>query len=486
MKRNSPSEGDDYAGAPIGDRIIGQIKDARWFPFKSVESVEASVRDIIPKGINGKSPRIVLLDVRTEREAATIALAGFFHEAEVGESRSGNESIFTDEVATGVLVPVIREVVQLGSLSGTHGRIIFSGMFLNDLAGYLRGDVTAQVLKAEQSNTSFVLGDKFICKLYRRPISPDNPDFVLPEKLHAETHFKNVPMPYAQLVYEGDRKLSLLSVQEFIRNDGDYWSFLTGRLMEAFLKSIAEGKDEPVNLDMDTIQHVDQLAIVTGNLHRALFNLSGDKFQPQPANEEILSGLKKRVYALTEVIRNIHQRYYLDGEALSSAQFSDIIMKILERFDLKQLLSSKVMRVHGDLHLGQILKTPRGPMIIDFEGEPARSETERQAKDFALKDVSGMIRSLDYAAAYYPATSGISHSKAIYLSDLLTDRFKEKYWETAYGMEFLPSSYEQYLEMSRFFELEKALYELAYEANNRPAWTIIPKTALERIAKYMM
>jgi trehalose synthase-fused probable maltokinase len=154
----------------------------------------------------------------------------------------------------------------------------------------------------------------------------------------------------------------------------------------------------------------------------------------------------------------------------------------LRRFDLWPHVPLQKIRVHGDYHLGQVLKTPGGFALIDFEGEPTRPLSERRRKQCALKDVAGMIRSFQYAAQSARERGGGSLDPAR-VAAALRAAFLEGYQTRviAAGAPFLPADAGAIQGWIRFFELEKALYEIEYEINNRPAWVHIPLTGMLEI-----
>jgi trehalose synthase-fused probable maltokinase len=140
------------------------------------------------------------------------------------------------------------------------------------------------------------------------------------------------------------------------------------------------------------------------------------------------------------------------------------------------------IRIHGDFHLGQTLKTPAGFVIIDFEGEPSKPLVARRQKQCALRDVAGLLRSLDYAAAAARGVAGDDAPEIVPL-DALREAFLTGYYAHASGrgVRFLPADAAARDDWTRLFELEKAFYEVEYELNNRPTWVHIPLGALARL-----
>jgi len=231
----------------------------------------------------------------------------------------------------------------------------------------------------------------------------------------------------------------------------------------------------------------------TAELHQTLARASEPAFAAEPLAGEALDALardmcahagaaldvlQKRAATLTEAAR-------VQADAVLTARDS-----LLGRFDaIRRLDSAGVrIRIHGDYHLGQVLRTEEDFVILDFEGEPARSLAERRAKHSPLKDVAGMVRSFSYAAyaalfaftLHTPDDYALLEPWADTWSRWAADAFLTAYRSTVGASPMVPSG-DAFVALLRAFVLEKALYELAYELNNRPDWVRIPLTGIRKL-----
>ena len=367
---------------------------------------------------------------------------------------------------------------------------------------------------AEQSNTSMFFGDRLIMKLFRRQQNGPNPDCEIGRYLTEKVHFDGIP-PFAgaiEYVPPDGEPATLAMVQGFVANQGDGWTLALEELsryyencaatawpqagdssssdLGADLMDLAER--EPSQLARDHVGiALDSAAMLgrrTAQLHLALAASTADpSFAPEALTatdvQNLLAGLRKDAAAVLDLLK--------DSVAGLADEFIDLAGLVLSRHS--QILNSfrlaaedgalgQRIRIHGDYHLGQVLLVKTDFVILDFEGEPARPLAERRAKLSPMKDVAGMIRSLGYAAY-----SGlIAHTtrrpedwESLEPWARLWDRsmgaeFLRAYRDTAGHADFLPASDDGFRKLLAVFLLDKALYELSYELNNRPAWVRVP------------
>jgi len=240
------------------------------------------------------------------------------------------------------------------------------------------------------------------------------------------------------------------------------------------------------------------LAKRTAELHLALASESSDPaFAPEPYTAQFQRTFKETLHSLTE--RNL---------ALLEAKLNELPPELRDkaknvtarqgeiwrRYDavLGSPIQAMRTRIHGDYHLGQVLYTGSDFVIIDFEGEPARPILERRVKRSPLQDVAGMLRSFHYAAfSFHLASSDRATSEEIKSYDVrpwaerwyasVSDRFLNAYFENVAGASFIPPVRDQLFPLLRLHLLEKAVYELGYELNNRPAWVAIPLEGISQL-----
>jgi maltokinase len=334
--------------------------------------------------------------------------------------------------------------------------------------------LAARRLTAEQSNTSVVVG-ALVLKSLRRPRPGVNPDLEITRFLTTRTAFRHVPRLAGWVEYAGAGEPATLAVlQEFVPNAGDGWSHVVSTL--AGRGAAIELRPDPL---LDDVRH---LGAITGGLHAALASDDRDAdFSPEPiGRDDVLrwAGEIAREVAAPDLLRRL---------AGDPGQVADAVARTLAALEELAGATAKI-RVHGDYHLGQVLRTADGFAIIDFEGEPARPLAERRQKQSALRDVAGMLRSLDYAA--HAVAFGRPEAERVAALAALTA------WETQARAAFLagyfrsvaespvalaPATAEALRGACAPFELQKAAYELRYELDNRPDWVAIPLAGVSRI-----
>jgi len=327
------------------------------------------------------------------------------------------------------------------------------------------GIVESFVSKAEQSNTSIIYGNQYILKLFRKLEAGINPDIEIGAFLTSKG-FKNTPAMLATLEYRPNENESFFAaiLQEFVPNQVDAWKYTLSSLA-AFDGTDVGGYADSAKL----------LGVRTAQMHAALASSAADpNFAPEPFTSEDAQALAGEIEKQAESALGLLESKL---DALSAAD-QELARKVLERkerithrFAALAVIKThaKRIRYHGDYHLGQVLYTGSDFMIIDFEGEPARPLSERRAKALALRDVAGMVRSFQYAAY-----SGTSAEKADFWFRRVSQLYLNAYFAEAEGQAFLPSTPEQRTFFLDAFILQKALYEVQYELNNRPAWVGIP------------
>lgn len=312
----------------------------------------------------------------------------------------------------------------------------------------------------EQSNTSFAWDGRVAVKLYRRFEAGIHPE---PEMLRFLRHagYRGAPAFLASLEWvpaDGSAPRTLALAQEFVRDARDAWEYVTDVLREA-----------PDDVPETLARLAATLGARTGELHAALASRRDDSvFAPEPLLDADLAaaraGSMKRLDA---------------AEGLLGAEDA---RKLRDR--LRAAPVGPKIRVHGDLHLGQILLGGGDPFILDFEGEPGRPLAEARRKASPLRDAAGMLRSFHYAAhaAARDAGRGQGDARADARADALARPFLEAYFGAVPDLFPPGASHPEAESLLNFFILEKALYELEYERNNRPDWIDIPLRGLRRIA----
>jgi maltose alpha-D-glucosyltransferase/alpha-amylase len=365
-------------------------------------------------------------------------------------------------------------------LAGDGGRLGFSpfAALVGRLEGMTHGP--AVVVPAQYSNTVVRYGDAGFLKLFRRLVPGVNLDETITRHLAEQSGFAHVPAPLGAVAWlpEGGEPVPVALAQAFVPNLGDGWGWVQERLAEA----------TPVALGEATAA-IRLLGERTGELHATLAANGADPFfAPVAASSAGAAAQAAATHsALTATLADLRQRQrWLIGEASSYA--THILKGEARLHEALGGFAAEVgyprIRVHGDYHLGQVLRTPGSDWtILDFEGEPARPLAERLEKTSPLKDVSGMLHSLGFARAASLLAGGDAASLAEW-ETAARSAFLAGYAEGVGGAErpLVPADPPAFRAALAAWELDKALYQVRYELANRPDWLPISLGALARFA----
>ena len=380
-------------------------------------------------------------------------------------------------------------------------------------------EVSSKILSAEQSNTSVIYNGMFFMKLYRKVDSTINPDLEITRFLTEKARFPHVPnfIGEISLHHNGQSRTVLAMMQEAVPNQGDAWEYTKDALQHYFEKVLTLPKTEKkpdiegrltqalsyddVPEDLQELfggafsERMYLLGKRTGEMHQALTSLPDEKDFEQEAfslhyQRSLYSGLQSLTRAtfqsLKQNLKNLPESAKeAAGETLKS---KDQVLTIFKRIFSHKIDTMKI-RNHGDFHLGQVLWTGKDFIIIDFEGEPAKAYSERRLKRSPLRDVAGMIRSFHYAV--YSTVMQDQFNSQRQEADLLEwadlwyhhiSRFYlQGYFDQVKGASFIPKNEGDLRILLDTYILEKAVYELNYELNNRPDWVLIPIRGIESI-----
>lgn len=335
-------------------------------------------------------------------------------------------------------------------------------------------ELTSLVSSAEQSNTSLVFGETYIYKMFRRITPGVNPDLELNLAL---TRAGSVHIPrlhgWAEMRL-GDDVATVGMLSEFLRTATDGWQLATTSVRDLYASDPLVPAEQAGG---DFAGEAERLGTATAQVHRDLAEAFGVRRVPPQALRETAARMVEHLDAACADVPELAEY----AEAIKAAY--------RELAELQRPVS--VQRIHGDYHLGQVLRTERGWVLLDFEGEPARTPAERQAPAHPLRDVAGMLRSFEYAARFLLAghrepVSGPREDSGQAM--LLEGRARE--WadrnRTAFCRGYAlgggpdPDAHRVLL---RAFELDKAVYEVRYEARNRPSWLHVPLGTLPHLTR---
>jgi len=382
-----------------------------------------------------------------------------------------------------------------------------------------------ELLKAEQSNTSVIYGHELILKFFRRIEAGTQLDLEIGRYLTEVARFPHTPpiVGWIELHTRDQNKYTLAMLQGYISNQGDAWSY-TLEEMDRFFSSLRlplhDAKDPPV----PTIQHsfmeftqndfslewrsllgeyassAEKLGQRTAELHVALgCTANSGEFVAESFETAIQKTAAQSMKALAKSVFNLlalqQSKMPKDMQTEISAALT-LRERVLNRFELfeKATLTAKRIRCHGDYHLGQVLFTGTDFVILDFEGEPARPIAERRLKRSPLVDVAGMIRSfhyVSYASLFEQTKRGTVKPEIISTLETWANLwfhgvagiFLRSYLNASRkaGVNYLPASDEELDLLLKTFLLEKAVYELGYELNNRVDWVRIPLRGITQL-----
>jgi trehalose synthase-fused probable maltokinase len=510
------------------------LASQRWFGGKARQIRSAAITDLVPLGnmrfetfvllvrieyTTGAGDTYVLPLICAQEPSAESGAASLkVHSPARGTDLHLRNALADDEFLRSLLEAIEQKAVFRGSEGEIHAA---RTSVFQVLCGASVGVLQPKPIKAEQSNSSIIYGDRVILKFFRRLEEGENPDLEIGRFLTERKKFPHIPAVVGWLDYKDnhDREMSLGILQAFAPNMGDAWQFTlkalssfwneAGKYSKGYVGPVPQ-HEVPVeayglNLPAPVLDHihpyleaVQLLGKRTAELHLALASEATDPaFAPEPYAAPFQQAFKETLQALTErnlalLGRKLHElppELHDKAKALAARQG-----EILQRYDLA--LSSPIhamrTRIHGDYHLGQVLYTGSDFVIIDFEGEPARPISERRVKRSPLQDVAGMLRSFHYAAFSFQLAPPDKMAGSELDSKLVTtwaerwyacvaERFLSAYYENVAGACFIPPNPDELAALLRLHLLEKAVYELGYELNNRPAWIAIPLAGISQL-----
>ena len=464
------------------------LQAQRWFGAKSRTVKDVCITDVLP--IDDFEAAILLLRITyTEGDADTysmpVAVIGGDHAGDlrVDSSESIIAGMQTGADGSGALVdalvlPEIRDallaMIGSGEAKSTRGEGTFQGKpsaAFPALRG--EGDIPSRRGSAEQSNTSLLYDGKLILKIFRRLQTGENPDAEIGRFLTEVAHFEHIAPFAGELTYtakDSGETTTIGLLQGLVANDGDGWEWT--------LQQIAAGQDAAGSY----AEAARLLGKRTGEMHRALATPTNDRAfacdgTDAAALDRNATRLEAQIAIAVNAIKNRFNTLPDDLLGPAATLLSQRKQMLALADGLRHVPGADAgirTRIHGDYHLGQVLRTANDFVLLDFEGEPARSLEERRAKQSPLRDVAGMLRSFSYASAAGFGTQPTTERKE--WERVATDAFLQGYREATDAAAHSNAAVEA--QLLRAFLLEKALYEIVYEVNNRPDWIAIPLTGI--------
>ncbi|MCL5279826.1 MAG: maltose alpha-D-glucosyltransferase [Planctomycetes bacterium] len=514
------------------------VPRARWFGGKHRTIRELRIADRLVVPTSARPFFVLLLEVTyadASRESYIVPL-GFADgalqakitaesaESIIAQVRLGEHAgILYDAAVDEELQRVLLDMIARGrSRKVDGGRILaWRGRRFGTILAGKALPLPSHVLKAEQSNTSIVYQDTFFLKFYRRIEEGINPDLELSRYLTEETSFANLPAYAGAIGWQRERSspVTIALLLQFVPNQRDAWSFALDNLgnslshaltLKGKLQALPELPASVCATDPESIPaevrdfigpvYLEMMSLLgrrTGELHLALMSLSQNPdVTPEPFSLLYQKSLYQSIRGLTlKVLNDIENSLpSLDAptaEAVKGvlANRKNILLRVRRIIDKK--IEALKIRTHGDYHLGQVLYTGKDFVIIDFEGESARSLTERRLKQSALRDVAAMVRSFHYAAQgnliLRADKQGMDLDYLKHWADLwyfyVSGVFLQAYRRAVADSQVVPTDPTDFAVLLETFILEKAVYELGYELHHRPDWLMIPVRGIEQILK---
>jgi maltose alpha-D-glucosyltransferase / alpha-amylase len=516
------------------------MRERRWFGGKARTINQVEITETLPLRTESEPTALALVRVDyLEGDPELYALPLAWAEAKHAEAllrdtpraviarvrgQNGRTAVLYDALFDAAFGRALLELVAGkrrqkgagGELTGTPAAPF------KELAGARWNRLAPEVVGGEQSNTSILYGDRLFLKLFRRLEEGTNPDLEVGQAL-TRAGFACTPPVAGAIEYRRGRSepVTVGVLKGYVVNEGDAWDYTLDQLRRYFENALAGEEPpevEPVTIAAllaatrepiptsvtDRIGTYLESALLLGRrtaeMHLALAGSTQPGFEAEPFSKlyqrslyqsmrnsvgRTLQLLAGRIETLPKAVKPAARRV----ERLQKEMLRRLAQVAESRIDAQRI------RTHGDYHLGQVLYTGRDFVIIDFEGEPARPLGERKLKRTPLSDVAGMLRSFHYAAYSAlleeldalggPAPDDLDGLErwALYWYRWVSRSFLEGYLETAAQGSFLPADEEAVRLLLELYLLEKAVYELGYELNNRPDWVRIPLAGILQLVR---
>ncbi len=489
------------------DILPAYLAQQRWFGSKNLAIGSATVGCVAEIGTESRW-LLTVVDARTIDGSSAgqyfLPLAAHWHAAQTMTAtsqpyilaklrQSAREGVLLDAVAMDDFVLKLLDCMAASSsVAASDGTIEFTPT--SALAQYERpAQPVVQLVGGEQSNTSILVEDHVVLKLYRSLKVGNEAEIEMGRFLTDVANYANTPplLGSIELRNSAGSRTPLAVVHAFVRNQGDGWSqTLTylGQFLDECTLLPPEEEAQLANRHTVYLDRVRQLGLRTAELHRALATETADPaFQGEAVTPEdvqrwsdlVLAEGEKALAALEEGMGG------LDAEAQQSAKFlltnrEEIFRRIAGH--VPERVDAIRTRLHGDFHLGQVLVAQQDFFIIDFEGEPRKTPAERRLKHLPLRDVAGLLRSFDYAAwaslprvtQDHPHRRELLERQALMWRDQASAAFLTAYGDAIQGCPSHPRDEAVVRSLLTLFMVEKIFYEVQYEISNRPSWVGIP------------
>jgi trehalose synthase-fused probable maltokinase len=483
------------------DFLPSFLAKARWFPRDRESAINPRIIARLP--FSDDSTFFVVIEIDHRERYLLILRADWPIEAPakrdksvVARLRRGEREGLLRDVATdpAFVRQLLNHLRRDASIAGSGWRLDFRPTTkLGNRSPQAPSRVRA--IEGEQSNSTALVDQDYVVKLYRHIESGHNPEIEMGHFLTETAEFTHAPALLGHLEgIHNSARYAFGVIHAFVPNRGDAWTWSTERI-DIFLNAVAEGseeRDKSLTARRDYLQWIRRLGCRVAEMHQSLAHRSDlGAFRPEPIDEsdidfwstDIVERAARVCNKLEEASLSENDRLLVERLIRIEPTLSDYVTSLI-----RPSLGRCKIRHHGDLHLGQVLVAGDDAVIIDFEGEPSRPLADRRRKAPAARDVAGLLRSLDYAAMAARqqrlASEQLTTSALrtlITWRDQSTAAFLAAYHESIGQSVLWPDRAEDSRGLLNFFLVEKALYEVEYELSYRPAWLAVPLQGALRI-----
>ncbi|MGN6285483.1 MAG: maltose alpha-D-glucosyltransferase [Afipia sp.] len=493
------------------DVLPVHLARSRWFPQHHPSSISVKVNSAVPLSPEGSSQAwLALIEAQQHNEAVRYTLPvridwvrfdreRFNPKALAAVRQSAREGTLFDAASDKAFIALLLHNIRHDrTVKDEGGTLEFRRS--NALESMADDPIeTVMAVETEQSNSTALVDERYVVKIYRKLQAGINPEIEMGRFLTDVAGFANTPsfLGSVELV-EDARRSSVAIVHRFVPNQGDAWT-VSGNYLDRYMEScrlLSGSEPEAESEELNAyLRYMAQAGKRVAEMHLALASSKDrDDFRPETTTrDDVAAWIAKANEGVEQLFDSLqqHSRTARESDQIliaSVLQYRDSIKPLMDSLLLYDLTALNI-RHHGDLHLGQLLIAKDDIVIIDFEGEPRRSLSERRQKAPAARDIAGLIRSIDYStSASAERIRQISPDETGQLTSYL-DTWRNaaggallaSYNETITGSALWPDDQAAREGILNFFLLEKALYEIEYELAHRPDWLRVPLAGALRI-----
>jgi len=492
------------------DVLPGFLARTRWYPERSPKSIHPVLTSAIPFcDVGDNRPWVAFFEATQDGVRSRYLLpmqiewVRFDRErynprAFAAVRQGAREGTLLDVATERIFIAILlRNLRQSLTIEEGGSRLEFrpTARLLNKP---IKAPEQVRAVETEQSNSTALVDNDYVVKLYRKIEPGINPEIEMGRFLTEEAGYANTPALLGSVeLIEGDKQHAIGIVHEFVQNQGDAWT-VTSAYLDRFIdeQRLLPSSEHPGESEEQVpyLRYMSQTGRRVAEMHLALASGNAADFEPEPTTPADVRRWTDDVLARAgRLFETFQQRRdsLRDAERMLVDQFLPYHKDLPHRLGalLPREIDGLNIRHHGDFHLGQMLIVKDDIFIIDFEGEPRRSIEERRRKAPGARDVAGLIRSIDYSAT-------AAHERALKVAsdeqgkvaaalagwrDRATTVFLGAYREIMTTARLWPANAAAAERLLNFFLLEKAFYEIEYELAHRPDWLRVPLTGAIRI-----